>query len=301
MPVFRIAASTVLLTYSQSNELTKEDILHTLEERLPPFNYAIGYELHNDGGNHVHALLKAKVGKFDTKDPTIFDVNTGEEQFHPNIQPVKRGKAHFDRAHEYVEKEDLDHYCTFPHRLTWSEILEHSSCYEEYIDLVKKNYPRDWALNLQRLEYGARKLFPTDDPDTIPESYVVDYEHDDIQVEPNFSKTIVIIGQPGCGKTTWAKKHAPKPALFLRHLDVLSQIKPEHKSIIFDDLDFNHLPVSTQKYLVDYENICHIHCRYRVAKIPKGVVRIITGNEYPFVQHGIHAEAINRRINRIDL
>jgi len=299
MSAFRLCASTILLTYSQTGELTKEDVLYTLQERLKPFDYAIGQEHHEDGGWHIHALIKAKTGKFDTVDASIFDVSTPESSFHPNIQTIKRGKAHFDRAHDYVEKEDRDPLCTFPHTLTWAEIVANASTKDEYLDLIKKNYPRDYSLNLQRLEYTASKLFPSEDPNTIQDGFEIHYEHEELDIPRDFSKSMVIVGPPGCGKTTWAKKYAPKPALFIRHLDSLALFRPEHRSIIFDDLDFQHLPPSTQKYLVDYENLAEIHCRYRVARIPAGVPRIITANLYPFLSdNGVHCQAIDRRINK---
>jgi len=104
--------------------------------------------------------------------------------------------------------------------------------------------------------------------------------------------SLVLQGPPGCGKTNWAKIHAKKPSLFISHLDRLRDFKiGYHQSIIFDDLDFKHLPRTSQIHLVDRENPRDIHVRYRVAHIPAGVQKIFTCNEEPFVRD----DAIKRR------
>ncbi|AUM61789.1 Rep [uncultured virus] len=301
MAPFRISNVAVLLTYSQIGETTKEDILYTLEERLPKFQYCIGEEQHQDGGRHIHCVLRFE-RKFDSKDSTIFDVSTFDTWHHPNIKKIQRGQANLQRSIDYVSKEDPTPLSSFPNTLTWSEITQNSATPDEFLENIKKNYPKDYCTNLQRYEYAASKLFPQTSPNDIPVGYQNDYEYPTLNIQTDFSKSTVIIGTPGCGKTSWAKDNAPKPALFIRHLDSLALIRPEHRSIIFDDLDFRHLPVSTQKYLVDYENLSEIHVRYKVAKIKPGIPRIFTANEYPFIDDtSIHADAINRRVNKIYL
>jgi len=110
------------------------------------------------------------------------------------------------------------------------------------------------------------------------------------------SKSLVLLGPAGCGKTNWAKKYALKPALFVSHLDRLKDLKiGYHKSIIFDDVDFKHLPRTSQIHLVDRENPRDIHIRYRVAHIPQGIQKIFTCNAYPFVDDG----AIERRVKKM--
>lgn len=110
-------------------------------------------------------------------------------------------------------------------------------------------------------------------------------------------KSLIIRGKSGCGKTTWAKYHAPKPALFVTHMDDLRKLTTEHKSIIFDDMDFKHFPRTAQIHLVDRFDARSIHVRYGTATIPAGIVKIFTCNEYPFTED----EAIKRRVFYLNL
>lgn len=304
---FRFNAQRVLLTYPQCGELTREDVLYTLLERYPTIDeYCVAEESHADSGRHIHCVLKFRT-KVNLIGSDIFDVNDGVDIHHPNIKTVQRGKANWTTVCEYVSKEDPAPLTNIAKVLTWEEIDRTAQSAEHFLELVRKNYPREFLLNLQRYEYAAKRLF-TNCVNTIPMGWEPEYEHTVPgelsyleELPDKFAKTLVITGPPGCGKTTWAKEWAPKPALFVRHLDSLARFRPEHRSIIFDDLDFRHLPPSTQKYLVDYENLAEVHIRYNVARIPAGVPRIVTANEYPFTEEGVHGDAINRRVNKIFL
>lgn len=108
------------------------------------------------------------------------------------------------------------------------------------------------------------------------------------------SKSLVIYGESGCGKSNWAKWHMPLPSLFVSHLDVLREFNPsQHVSIIFDDMSFTHMPRESQIHLVDVFDPRAIHCRYRVANIPAGVPKVFTANKRIFLDD----PAINRRIH----
>nr|WAE42561.1 MAG: replication associated protein [Cressdnaviricota sp.] len=302
MTSFRFAALSVLLTYSQvPDEVTKEAVLYTIDDRYPIHEYVLGEEQHEDGGRHIHACITF-TKKVDSRDVTCFDINTGTEQLHPNIQPVKRGKAHLDRARDYCRKEDDDPLQNITEGASWAEILNKANSAEEFMQLIKENYPRDFCLSHDRLLSMAAKTWKEDSVNTIneyspPPNIPINVELTYADIVPN--KSIIVVGPAGCGKTTWAKTIAPKPALFVRHLDSLSELRREHQSIIFDDLDFKHMPPSAQKFLVDMENLSEIHIRYRVAKIPAGTLRIFTANEYPFLEGGVHGEAIDRRVNKM--
>lgn len=304
MPAFRFAAKRVFLTYSDvCHFITKESIYYAIDERYPIKYYALGEELHQSGGRHIHAVLEFQ-RKVSSVDTTLFDVPCLHHQHHPNIQTIKKGQAHWDRTLEYATKEDPIPLANVEVKPTWGELLDQAQSKVDFLELVRKHYPRDYALNLQRLEYAAEKNWPETSVNTIStfaNDYAITLPPELITFVPLPLKSIVVVGPAGCGKTTWAKLVAPKPALFIRHLDSLQHLRKHHRSIIFDDLDFHRLPPSTQKFLVDQENISEIHIRYKVATIPAGIMRIFTANADPFNCTTPHREAINRRCSFITL
>lgn len=115
----------------------------------------------------------------------------------------------------------------------------------------------------------------------------------------DFRMTLILKGASGCGKTTWAKRNAPKPSLFCTHIDELKCFRPGyHKSIVFDDVDFNHYPRTSQIAIVDTENTRQIHCRHAVARIPAGVAKIFTCNVDPV---NVADAAIRRRVRLVNV
>lgn len=305
MPAFRFAAQKAFLTYSDVCEhITKESIYFDLSERLPILKYALGEEIHpSTGGRHIHCLLEFH-RRYDSIDPTTFDVADDEHQHHPNIQTVKRGAANWERVLDYCTKEDPNPLANVELKPTWGELFQKATTEEEYLLLVKTHYPREYALNLQRLEYTAKKTYPTSNARTIdafsPDFRIIYPPELNLSV-PLPGQSTVVVGRPGCGKTTWAKQFCPKPCLWIRHLDCLQHLRPEHQGIIFDDLDFRHLPPQTQKFLVDSTDPSDVHIRYRTALIPSGMTKIFTANEFPFTTDPVHGPAIRRRINLIEI
>lgn len=95
-----------------------------------------------------------------------------------------------------------------------------------------------------------------------------------------FTSSLIIWGDSGIGKTEFAKTILPN-SLFVTHMDVLADYDPSiHSGIIFDDMDFLHLPRTAQIHLVDVDNDRHIHIRYDTAFIPKNTKKIfITNND----------------------
>jgi len=306
---FRFAAKKVLLTYSDvCEQITKEAVLFDIEDRYPVLRHALGEEIHpSTGGRHIHALFEFS-RRIDSVDVSLFDIADEIHTHHPNIKPVKYGQANWDRAFEYVSKEDPTPTTNCTPKLTYSEMFDQATDAEDFMRLVLNNYPRDYALNFTKLDTMAKthwKRYCNNTVTTTNElsQQRIPFELTTLNLQSVFNdkKALIIVGPPGIGKTTWAIHKAPKPVLFVRHLDSLSKLQSHHQSIIFDDLDFKHLPFSTQKFLVDIEQLSEIHVRYKVATIPAGMPRIFTSNEFPFQKEGVHGAAIARRIHSIRL
>jgi len=305
MAPFRFNAQKVFLTYAQCGEMTKEDVMETLVNRYACTKWMLGEEEHADGGRHIHAYFEFSK-KLNLKTQDCFDVNTGENQYHPNIKSVSRGKANIEKVLKYIQKEDPCVLTNIDPTLTWAEIKDQASDAEEYLTLVEKHYPRDAALAWDRLKSYAEQRYNGEDPNTLNdfeahEGWVC--PDDLLNLEVNALKSLVVIGPAGCGKTTWAKTFAKKPILFISHMDGLRKLTKKHQSIIFDDMDFKHYPLQAQKHLLDQENPREIHIRYRTAVIPAGMQKIFTANSYPFYEEreDEHYKAILRRMQKIEL
>ncbi len=94
----------------------------------------------------------------------------------------------------------------------------------------------------------------------------------------DFSKSVIIWGSPGCGKTQFALMIIGK-ALMVSHIDELQNYNPNvHDGIVFDDMSFNHIPVSAQIHLTDTDHERSINIRYGLAKIPANTRKIFTTN-----------------------
>lgn len=112
-------------------------------------------------------------------------------------------------------------------------------------------------------------------------------------------KSVVLLGEAGIGKTTWACKIAIYPMRLITHLDQLRKVEAEVKTLIFDDMSFGHIPREAQIQLVDRQAERAIHVRYGVASIRVGVKCIFLSNKLEFLN--IEDEAIRRRCYVINL
>jgi hypothetical protein len=115
------------------------------------------------------------------------------------------------------------------------------------------------------------------------------------------SKSIVLWGPPGVGKTQYAMSHFKKP-LWVNHMDALANLA-DHDGIVFDDMDFKHLPRSSCIFITDWEMERQVHFRYQTATIPENMRRIFTTNirDGAIFGDSTNDDAIIRRVKYIEV
>lgn len=122
-----------------------------------------------------------------------------------------------------------------------------------------------------------------------------------IPTEDLGKKSLICHGKPGIGKTELAKSVLPG-ALWVTHMDDLGNfVAGEHTGIIFDDMEFGHLPRVAQIHLLDCDNDRSIHVRYKTAHIPAGTKKIFTTNTPEGRIVDLDDGAIERRVTIVDL
>ncbi len=123
----------------------------------------------------------------------------------------------------------------------------------------------------------------------------------------DWSKTIILWGESGIGKTQWALSLFKKP-LLVSHIDQLALFDKTYDGIVFDDMNFTGAengkgawPRGSQIHLVDQDNHRNIHIRYEIATIPAHTKKIFTTNEEGGWVVTLDDKAIRRRVQVIEL
>nr|AIW42772.1 RepA [Chickpea chlorotic dwarf virus] len=182
---FRFQSKYVFLTYPKCSS-QRDDLFEFLWEKLTPFLIfflGVATELHQDGTTHYHALIQLDKKPW-IRDPSSFDF----EGNHPNIQPARNSK----QVLEYISKDgdiktrgDFRDHKVSPRKsdARWRTIIQTATSKEEYLDMIKEEFPHEWATKLQWLEYSANKLFPPQ-----PEAYVSPFTESDLRCHEDLAQ-----------------------------------------------------------------------------------------------------------------
>lgn len=142
---FRLQGKYFFLTYARC-DLSKEALLNHIQEILGDNldKYVICREQHEDGGYHLHAVVTTH-RRVSVRNPRYLDV----EEHHPNVQVVRSIVA----ATRYVRKDGdtISNFEIIEEKPSWGDIRDAATSVEDYMQLVEKHYPRDTALNWDRL------------------------------------------------------------------------------------------------------------------------------------------------------
>lgn len=303
MPSFRVQSRYIFLTWSDLPEFNIHDLeVHCLET-LSAEKYICCKETHQDGRPHAHAFID-----FGRKIDKRIQAHWDFFEQHPNIKskPSKRARlaaiAYCKKDGNFVtnyDDEESDEEDT-----TRPDLNERARESPSFAEFLQWGFTNDVPYGYIAAAWSAAKQSSeTIIGDDIVDGEILSPELLLLRFDPTERRALCIQGPTGCGKTVWARKNAPRPSLFCRHIDDLKNFRAGfHVSIIFDDMSFcgdvngkGAWPRTSQIHLVDFDCGSSIHCRYSTAFIPKNVFRLFTCNEYPFSDD----PAIQRRINHI--
>lgn len=305
---FQLNSKNICLTYPRC-DVSANDALAQLCSVFADYAVYICVctETHSDGGFHLHAAVACSK-PFRTRDCRFADLRSGDgnNTFHASIEPSRRFSAWLG----YVKKDGrFIEWGTEPFNKAKVDVSEDELCHAA----KTLDFPEFLAYcSVNKLMY-AKALWDAYHTDA---QITLSADHDFAGIiDPRFERlmgqcdlkpelTLLLVGKSGIGKTTWAKRHIPKPCLFVTHLDDLKKFKVDfHVSILFDDVSLCHLPETSQIHLVDFDNPRSIHIRHTIARVPAGIRKIITCNTIPVT---LDNPAIQRRTqllqcNEIDL
>lgn len=285
---FRVTAKEFFFTWSQC-PAPRQVAMDLMLSKGDVAWAKVAQEHHQDGNLHLHGVVNYLVKK-NFKDCRAFDFEFEGKVYHPNFQAARNMRA----VTNYHFKED-DDKLEFGTESFVDTIIGLKR--KDAIDYcVKNKVSKQWYDEAMRCKPD---LYTINGPQDIHVKARIRHSQLLALEEHEPLKAIVICGMHSLGKTTCAKRLGPYPMLWVRHNDGLKRfIAGFHKSILFDDMKFVHMPREAQLHLVDERDLNELHLRYSTATVPAGVKRIFTCNfeGWPLMEDD---EAIKARVTQI--
>lgn len=200
------------LTYPQC-PYTANELVAFLQSQGPVKSYLVAREKHADGAFHLHACVEFKSTQ--RKPVNWLDFNG----HHPNKQDPRNWAAcrtYCKKDGDYIEGPDEEE----SQQDLVSVCKEMESELEWFEHCVSKKIPYQYASWFwNRLHCDSTSITERPNIGEMCES-LRSLCHDGTS-----RKCLILKGPTGCGKTTWALKNMPLPALFVTHIDSLKKFR----------------------------------------------------------------------------
>nr|APD29091.1 Rep-associated protein [Sugarcane chlorotic streak virus]APD29096.1 Rep-associated protein [Sugarcane chlorotic streak virus] len=292
------------LTYPHCN-LEPEAVGLELWSLIAPWNPAyilVSRETHEDGDWHLHALAQS-VKPVYTSNQRFFDISG----FHPNIQSAKSS----DKVREYILKNPVNTWekGTFiPRKKTFlgastepkqpkpskddivRDIIEHSTSKQEYLSMLQKALPYEWATKLQYFEYSANKLFPEtheiytsphppSQPDLLNMTSIEDWLNTNLYQNSTATRkqSLYILGPTRTGKSSWARSLG-RHNYWQNNVDWTSYDEEAVVNVI-DDIPFKYCPCWKQLIGCQKDYIVNPKYGKRKKVASRSISTIVLANE----------------------
>lgn len=284
MPGFRIQGKHFFLTYPRC-DLPKEDLRTFLLSLYPEHgpHALVAREQHEDGSYHLHAAVTFE-RRIDCRDARRFDF-LGH---HPNLQ---RARSIQDVA-EYISK-DGDVTGSLPEgnetRGGWSDIIDSSTTRGEFLQAVRRSYPRDYVIHHSQLASFCDLQYPEDDQTyTHPEEFTFNLPltlrtwQEQEFVKGDRPRALVLSGRTRTGKTTWARSLGPH--LYYNGYFSLADFTSEKAYVIFDDVPWERMK-NLYKYFFGAQKefiLCDKYMKKRRVRWGKPCIFLCNDDNDPF-------------------
>lgn len=244
---FRLNSSGIFLTYSQC-PATKEQILEAIQTLAGAKGwqlkkYLIAQELHEDGNYHIHAFFKFEK-KLDIRDSHVFDLEAGDETYHPNIAGARNEAAvarYCTKDGDYIS--DFYALCS-----AWTEAASAPTVGDALAILREKEAKTLQTCfgNILSFHNYIRKDHTTIHPPNgltyFPNVLMPMVEWVELFLHTNTERPpcLILVGDSRCGKTSWAKSLAPH--MYFRGQINWDEWNETAQLLVIDDIGWKFIP-----------------------------------------------------------
>jgi len=309
---FSLSAKQFFLTYPRC-PIEMDEALAQLKSkfRAPVEAHLIARENHEETEEgecdvHLHVYLKF-ARKVRIASSVKLDLILAGRTFHGNYQTCRSAnavKAYCKKDGLFIASKNIDDPTGTADPWAEAMTMAKSGDVEGAVALLETEKPRDMLLQGASLRTNLQLLAPAPvygaPPGHLP---LRDHRGLSGALDVLGTKSLVVWGPAGTGKTCWAR--ALGPHRFLSHLEGLKTggLVKTGSTLIFDDMCFTHLPRSPALFIFDCEQPRDIHVRYSTVRIPAGVRKIFLTNLSPedFLGEWITDDAFRRRIEFVEV